>query len=101
MSAEYIFWHKCIIDDCERFVEIDDEPWCFTHSPPSGSSLAGFSARAVATNLSPHEVISTLMTELARLNQENQLPLSNNVDLRVQAALAQAEAWLKSRATSG
>lgn len=40
--------HPCIEDGCEETVQFDDEPWCFTHSPDSGSSVPGYSyARSV------------------------------------------------------
>ena len=45
---EGIFPHKCKELGCERIVQYDDEPWCFTHSPDSGSSIRGYSARAEA-----------------------------------------------------
>lgn len=45
---EGIFPHKCVKNGCERIVEFDDEPWCYTHSPDSGSSKRGYSARAEA-----------------------------------------------------
>lgn len=48
LDDKMIFPHKCITDGCERTVELDDEPWCFTHSPDSGSSLPGYSARRAA-----------------------------------------------------
>lgn len=46
---EGIFPHQCINPDCTTIVQFDDEPWCFTHSPDEGSSLAGWSAKAVLT----------------------------------------------------
>lgn len=42
---EGIFPHQCVHPDCDRIVEFDDEPWCFTHSPDEGSSLVGWSAK--------------------------------------------------------
>ncbi len=42
------FPHKCEEDGCEFTVQYDDEPWCFTHSPDSGSSIRGYSAQARA-----------------------------------------------------
>lgn len=45
---EGIFPHKCKQFSCERVVQYDDEPYCFTHSPDSGSSQRGYSARAEA-----------------------------------------------------
>lgn len=35
--------HPCVIDRCPNMVEFDDEPWCFTHSPDSGSNVLGYS----------------------------------------------------------
>ena len=42
------FWHKCERMGCEAEVEYDDEPYCFIHSPDSGSSFPGYSARKKA-----------------------------------------------------
>ncbi len=44
-EEESIFPHKCVTLGCDKIVEFDDEPWCFTHSPDEGSSLRGYSAR--------------------------------------------------------
>jgi hypothetical protein len=49
---EYIFPHKCEHDTCTSMVTYDDEPWCFIHSPDSGSSVRGYSARRKAGDLS-------------------------------------------------
>lgn len=46
-----IYRHQCIEDDCTTTVQFDDEPWCFTHSPDEGSSLAGYSAKAEAARI--------------------------------------------------
>lgn len=35
--------HPCEHDGCTHTVEFDDEPWCFGHSPDSGSSVPGYS----------------------------------------------------------
>lgn len=43
-----LFDHKCEEPGCEKIVIYDDEPWCFTHSPDSGSSVRGYSAKAKA-----------------------------------------------------
>ncbi len=43
-----IYWHECRDDKCTHMVEFDDEPFCFTHSPDSGSSVRGWSAKAAA-----------------------------------------------------
>ena len=40
-----IFHHDCIQQGCTNIVVFDDEPYCFTHSPDSGSTLRGYSAR--------------------------------------------------------
>lgn len=39
-----IYPHKCEIPGCHTIIQYDDEPWCYTHSPDSGSSVRGFSA---------------------------------------------------------
>lgn len=46
-NHEGIFVHQCVAEGCNSVVEFDDEPWCFTHSPDEGSSVFGFSARAL------------------------------------------------------
>lgn len=38
--------HQCVHSDCIATSYYDDEPWCFYHSPDSGSSLKGYSAYA-------------------------------------------------------
>jgi hypothetical protein len=38
--------HPCTAPGCTHIVEFDDEPWCFIHSPDSGSSVPGYSYRA-------------------------------------------------------
>lgn len=59
MSVEDgVFKHQCILADCETMVEFDDEPWCFTHSPDEGSSLAGWSARQVLTDSVAKQMIA-------------------------------------------
>lgn len=45
-----IFIHTCVTPGCDHKVEFDDEPCCFTHSPDSGSSLRGYSARKWVEN---------------------------------------------------
>lgn len=35
--------HPCEHPGCPRIVEYDDEPYCFTHSPDSGSFVPGYS----------------------------------------------------------
>lgn len=40
-----LFWHVCLDRTCRYTVEFDDEPYCYTHSPNSGSSRTGYSAR--------------------------------------------------------
>ena len=37
--------HKCEQSSCERMVSSHDEPYCFTHSPDSGSSVPGYDSR--------------------------------------------------------
>lgn len=43
-----IFPHECEEPGCKTIVQFDDEPKCFIHSPDSGSSVLGYSARAKA-----------------------------------------------------
>lgn len=47
-DAVGVFEHKCENPDCERIVLYDDEPCCFVHSPDSGSTVIGYSAKAKA-----------------------------------------------------
>lgn len=35
--------HPCEDDTCELLVPFDDEPYCFDHSPDSGSHFIGYS----------------------------------------------------------
>jgi len=37
--------HKCEEPGCDRIVQFWDEPYCFTHSPDSGSSFQNYDAR--------------------------------------------------------
>lgn len=39
--------HPCETPNCDYIVGYDDEPFCFTHSPDSGSSLPGYSYKAM------------------------------------------------------
>lgn len=45
---DYIFIHKCEYAGCDDKVSYDDEPYCFNHSPDSGSSVPGYSAKVKA-----------------------------------------------------
>ena len=38
--------HPCMSPGCINTVQYDDEPWCYTHSPDSGSDIAGYSYKA-------------------------------------------------------
>ena len=38
--------HPCTHPGCPHTVAYDDEPWCFIHSPDSGSLVPGYSYRA-------------------------------------------------------
>lgn len=49
--GDEIFPHKCINPTCDVIVQLDDEPWCFIHSPDEGSHLSGYSARRAAANV--------------------------------------------------
>jgi hypothetical protein len=37
--------HQCEQSSCERMVQYHDEPYCFTHSPDSGSSVPNYDSR--------------------------------------------------------
>lgn len=39
-------FHPCDRQGCDNTVPYDDEPYCFTHSPDSGSDVPGYSYRA-------------------------------------------------------
>lgn len=45
---EGIFPHTCTEPGCTYTVMFDDEPKCYKHSPDSGSSVRGYSARREA-----------------------------------------------------
>lgn len=93
---EHVFFHKCVEDDCEIIVTYDDEPWCFKHSPDSGSSLRGYSAREEALILPANLVIKMLVKEIERTTQEFvQLQFSEYTDIRVTALLNLAKEWLE------
>jgi hypothetical protein len=38
--------HPCAYPGCDHRVNFDDEPYCFGHSPDSGSSVRGYSYKA-------------------------------------------------------
>ena len=38
--------HPCLNENCKNTVEFDDEPYCYKHSPDSGSSVPGYSYKA-------------------------------------------------------
>jgi hypothetical protein len=38
--------HPCTAAGCTNEVQFDDEPFCFTHSPDSGSDVRGYSYKA-------------------------------------------------------
>lgn len=38
--------HPCVSEGCKNIVGYDDEPFCFGHSPDSGSNVAGYSYKA-------------------------------------------------------
>ncbi len=35
--------HPCEHPNCREYVAFDDEPYCFEHSPDSGSQFPGYS----------------------------------------------------------
>jgi len=37
--------HECEHTGCDRKIQYHDEPYCFTHSPDSGSSVPGYDSR--------------------------------------------------------
>lgn len=47
--------HPCIEEGCEHIVPYDDEPWCFSHSPDSGSSVPGYSYKVHGVNVPKQE----------------------------------------------
>ena len=38
--------HPCDYETCDNIVMYDDEPYCYEHSPDSGSSFFGYSYKA-------------------------------------------------------
>lgn len=40
-----IFRHLCEEPGCDNWIQYDDEPKCYKHSPDEGSSVRGYSAR--------------------------------------------------------
>lgn len=51
--------HPCVTPGCTTTVPYDDEPWCFTHSPDSGSAVPGYSYAAGHIAPEPGHNIST------------------------------------------
>lgn len=51
-----IWKHQCEHSGCEHMVIYDDEPWCYTHSPDSGSSVKGYSAYAKTIELNENGI---------------------------------------------
>jgi hypothetical protein len=50
-----LFPHFCEYHGCDSKSLYDDEPYCFTHSPDSGSSVKGYSAyKNFLASLSEH-----------------------------------------------
>jgi len=37
--------HKCEVPSCSNMISYHDEPYCFKHSPDSGSSVRGYDSR--------------------------------------------------------
>lgn len=92
---QYHFLHKCAVEECPRYINFDDEPWCFQHSTDSGSSLVGYSAREAAASLFPSEVIEKLVNELKKINKEYvQLTFPWHKEPELHAVIAMGEAWL-------
>lgn len=50
-----MFPHTCTHPGCDRYVQYDDEPKCFTHSPDEGSSVRGYSAYLESLNTKAKE----------------------------------------------
>lgn len=40
--------HPCVFEGCKDTVPYDDEPWCYIHSPFTGSTVAGYSYKREA-----------------------------------------------------
>jgi hypothetical protein len=51
--------HPCVTPGCTMTVPYDGEPWCFTHSPDSGSFVPGYSYAAGDKPPEPGHNIST------------------------------------------
>lgn len=58
-GEEYPDRHPCAEPGCKHTVQFDDEPYCFTHSPDSGSSVREYSYKAS---------MGTAFTSVDRLN---------------------------------
>lgn len=54
LEQSFYFPHTCEEESCSTVVRFDDEPYCFIHSPDSGSTVIGYSARAKAESLNQH-----------------------------------------------
>jgi hypothetical protein len=92
ITDDGIFVHECITPGCDRRVEFDDEPWCFTHSPDEGSSVEGYS---FCESLKSYEVIEILVKELDKHGHGDfHYDSPGYRNLNVLAALAVGRAWL-------
>jgi len=45
-DPDYPERHPCENTECTNTVQFDDEPFCFTDSPDSGSAVPGYSYKA-------------------------------------------------------
>lgn len=52
-DPDYPDRHPCVVVYCKNTVQFDDEPWCYTHSPDSGSDVRGYSYKNGGFNSVP------------------------------------------------
>lgn len=91
-----VFWHKCVWTDCGAYIELDNQPWCILHTPLSGPTVEGYSARAAVTVLAPYEIVTLLLNELIKQKRrDGQLTMPGMEELSLSTAIDMGKVWLE------
>lgn len=99
MSEEGVFTHYCGFPGCKFLVQYDDEPFCFDHSPDSGSNVQGYSARTIVLNCSAEDIVGVLITELSKWGHGDMHYGVQRQDSSVAMTVGMAKAWLEANKT--